>query len=192
MKKILLIGLALATTLGAGFLLYKKSKPAPQDEEVLMPPPPAATAEREEPIPAEPPPVTPEPESSVNSAEKPKAKTKSKAASGHFEMSRPASRHDDVDPADNPGYGKAREQRLWEIFKSDPDLSRSVLVKKIQCRVDTCIVEAESKDGDADRFQSLMLALTKQYPWIGNKIDVTTPDGDPLKARFVYFQETPK
>jgi hypothetical protein len=65
-------------------------------------------------------------------------------------------------------------------------------VKKIRCRVDTCIVEAESKDGDADRFQSLMLALTKQYPWIGNKIDVTTPDGDPLKARFVYFQETPK
>jgi hypothetical protein len=192
MKKILLIGLAVATTLGAGFLLYKKSKPAPQDEDLVMPPAPAALTDREEPIPAEAPPAAPEPEKAERPAETPKPKTKIKAASGHFEMSHPASLHDDVDPADNPGYGKAREKRLGEIFKSDPDLVRSVLVKKIQCRVDTCIVEAESKDGDADRFQSLMLALTKQYPWMGNKIDVTTPDGDPHRARFVYFQETPK
>jgi hypothetical protein len=192
MKKILLIALAVATTLGAGFLLYKKSKPAPQDEELVMPPAPASVTEREDPIPAEAPPAAPEPETMERPAEAPQARTKTKAASGHFEMSRPASQHDDVDPADNPGYGKAREKRLWEIFKGDRDLSRSVLVKKIHCRVDTCIVEAESKDGDADRFQSLMLALTKQYPWIGNKIDVTTPDGDPLRARFVYFQETPK
>lgn len=191
MKKILLIGLALATTLGAGFFLYTKSKTAPQDDEVLVAPTPPSTAEHEEPIPAEAstPPSTPEsPEPKSETAPRKKVK----AASGHFEMSRPSSHHDDVDPTDNPGYGKAREQRLWEIFKGDKDLARSILVKKIHCRVDTCIVEAESKDGDADRFQSLMFALTKQYPWIGNKIDVTTPDGDPLKARFVYFQETPK
>lgn len=187
MKKIILIGLAVATTLGGGFLLYKKSQPASQDEEVVVAPPPSDTPEREDPIPEEAAVPTPETE-----AAEPAAANAPKAASGHFEMSRPASRHDDIDPTDNPGYGKAREKRLWEIFKGDKDLAQSILVKKIQCRVDTCIVEAESKDGDADRFQSLMYALTKQYPWIGNKIDVTTPDGDPLKARFVYFHETPK
>jgi hypothetical protein len=191
MKKIILIGLAVATTLGGGFLLYKKSKPASQDEDLVLTPPPSAMTEREDPIPAEAPMPTPEADVTEPAAAEP-SKPKAKAASGHFEMSRPASHHDNVDPADNPGYGKAREQRLWEIFKGDKDLAQSILVKKIRCRVDTCIVEAESKDGDADRFQSLMLALTKQYPWIGNKIDVTTPDGDPLKARFVYFQETPK
>ncbi len=191
MKKILLIGLAVATTLGAGFLLYKKSKPAHQDEEVVVGPPPPLEPEREDPIPAEAPRQAPEPQpAEAHPAPAPKAK--SKAASGHFEMSRPASHHDDTDPADNPGFGKAREKRLWEIFKGDKDLAKSVSVKKIHCRVDTCIVEAESKDGNAERFQSLMFALTKQYPWIGNKIDVTTPEGDPLKARFVYFQETPK
>jgi hypothetical protein len=191
MKKILLIGLAVATTLGAGFFLYKKSKPASNDEDFIPPPPKPTIADREEPIPSEPPAPEPEKQESPE-APPPKAKGKTKAASGHFEMSRPASHHDDIDPADNPGYGKAREKRLWEIFKDDKDLARSIAVKSIHCRVDTCIVEAESKDGDADRFQSLMLALTKQYPWIGNKIDVTTPEGNPLKARFVFFQETPK
>jgi len=189
MKKILLIGLALATTLGVGFYLYTKSKPAPQDEEMIAAPGSRGT-EREEPMPAEAPAPLPEPET-AEPLPQPEPKAKVKAASGHFEMSRPNAQHE-VDPQDNPGYGKAREKRLWEIFNSDKDLVRSVRVKKIQCRVDTCIVEAESKDGDADRFQSLMFALTKQYPWIGNKVDVTTPDDNPLMARFIYFQEIPK
>jgi hypothetical protein len=185
MKKIILIGLAVATTLGAGYFIYKKSKPVSQDEEMVASPMP----EREDPIPAEP--AVPEPETAEPAATAPKT-PKSKAASGHFEMSRPAPHHDEADANDNPGYGKAREKRLHEIFKSDKDLVRSVLVKKIQCRVDTCIVEAEAKDGDADHFQSLMFALTKQYPWLGNKIDVTTPEENPRMARFVYFHEIPK
>jgi hypothetical protein len=187
-KKLIFIGLALATTLGVGFLLYKKSKPVPQDEELLMPPPPASLTESEEPIPAEAAAPAPEPETSESPPPAPQVKAKS----GHFEMSRPSSVHEDGDVGDHPGFGKAREKRLWEIFKSDKDLVRSIQVKEIRCRVDTCIVEAESKDGDADRFQSLMFALTRQYPWIGNKIDVTTPDDSPLQGRFVYFQEIPK
>ncbi|HYX38548.1 MAG: hypothetical protein M3Q07_04045 [Pseudobdellovibrionaceae bacterium] len=188
MKKIVIIGLTVATTLGAGFYFYKKSKSAPQDDEMIVAPVSQPLPDREEPIPAE----AAVPEPSAHEAAPPQAKSKSKAASGHFEMSRPSPHHDEPDPNDNPGFGKAREKRLHDIFKTDKDLVRSVLVKKIQCRVDTCIIEAEAKDGDADRFQSLMFALTKQYPWLGNKIDVTTPENNPQVARFVYFQETPK
>jgi hypothetical protein len=190
-KKLILIGLALATTLGVGFFLYKKSSPAPQDEELVMTSSPQSMPEPEEPIPAET--ASPAPESALpESSPEPATQAQVKARSGHFELSRPSSMHEVADAQDHPGFGKAREDRLWEIFKSDKDLARSIQVNRIQCRVDTCIVEAESKDGDADRFQSLMFALTRQYPWIGNKIDVTTPDGDPLKGRFVYFQEIPK
>lgn len=189
--KILLIGLFLAGTLGMGFYFYKNSQPASQDEEMIAAPLAQETSEREDPIPeeaAEPEPMAPEPASTAA----PKEKVKTKATAGHFEMSNPTAQYDEADMKDNPGYGKAREKRLSEIFKGDQDLARSVKVNNIFCRVDTCIVEAESKDGDADRFQSLMYALTRQHPWIGNKIDVTTPDDNPRKARFVYFQETPK
>ncbi|WP_176736896.1 hypothetical protein [Oligoflexus tunisiensis] len=191
MKKIILIGLAIATTLGVGYFLYQKSRPAPADEEMLASPATPLTPEGEEPLPGEDPATLPDPEMPEPIAA-PEPKAQPKAASGHFEMSRPDATYDDANSSDNPGYGRAREKRLWEIFKRDKDLARSVLVKKIHCRVDTCIIEAESKDGDAERFQSLLYALTKQYPWIGNKIDVTTPDGNPLKGRFVYFQEIPK
>jgi hypothetical protein len=191
MKKIILIGLAFATTLGVGYFLYQKSRPEPADQEMLASPdmPPASNSE--EPLPTEAPASLPDPEMPEPVAE-PEPTGKTKAATGHFEMTRPGASYDDANSSDNPGYGRAREKKLWEIFKKDKDLARSVLVKNIHCRVDTCIVEAESKDGDAERFQSLLYALIKQYPWIGNKIDVTTPDGNPLKGRFVYFQEIPK
>ena len=45
------------------YLLYKKSKTASQDEDMVMTPPAATTPEREEPIPAEP--STPAPENGI-------------------------------------------------------------------------------------------------------------------------------
>lgn len=189
MNKILLIFILVAATAGGAAYFYQKSKDKTQQEEEIIPA--RVVDEKPRPIAQEmEKPVEHEPAATVPVAEE-KPKNNPKAQAGHFEVSRPA--HDDETGTDNPGFGKAREKKLWAIFQEKgSDLARSVKVKNIHCRVDTCIVEAEARDGNAERFQSLMYALSKQYPWLGNKIDVTTPPDAPHVARFVYFHETPK
>ncbi len=193
MKKIAGVAAFIASVLGVGVFFYLQKKPEtaisqePISQEPTKTAEPTTPSDQELPAASMPAPSMEEPQE----AARPTKDQRNRAGKGHFEVS--ALRMDSLSPADQQLFGKAREQKLWDIFRQKgSDLARFVKVLSLKCKGIVCTVEAESKDRDMDHFQSLIFAIIEDHPWVGNKIDVTTLNDAGTKARFIFIHESAK
>lgn len=200
MQKPIIAGLLVMAALGVGGYVYMNSKKSPASDERLI------SKELDHPLEAESPQQNPSNQghSEVSEAEQTKikpelehedAKKGLEAASGHFEISIPVNER--LESGQNYKFAeltdRGREKQIWKILRSKDAATRDAAsISSVQCHGKVCSLKAKAKGSDNRAFQSAMADLARQHPWLGNKIDVTTPIDDPTQGKFVYFLEIAK
>jgi hypothetical protein len=119
-----------------------------------------------------------------------------RAGTGHFEISVPYEGNEARDKASSLDdiSNSEREKRIRAVFaEKGSATAKYVKIKSLSCRDTICTMDAEATPGtDGESFQNSIVDAVRNNPWIGNKIDVTTPSNDSRRGRFVFFHELAK
>lgn len=190
MARKIIIGLLAAVIIALGaFAYFQTKKKMASDKELATSDVPASPLPVAEPEASEPNPSG-LPESSTETAPSPSAGT------GHFEIPVPYADQAAADMAaslDNISNAE-REKRVRAAFtEKGSDAAKYVKIKSLKCRDTICTMDAvATKDADGLQFQNAIVDVVRANPWIGNKIDVTTPRDNPREGRFIFFHEIAK